>query len=251
MSQVSIKHLLTVTSSGSPIAAALRRAAAVGLLLLLAGCASETRTPPTVDRPAPKNFSGSWEMNYGRSETANAKVRAMYEELQRRMEQQARVPRRDPYYRGPSVSVGANAGSSIKAILPLARMAEMITSSSVVEIKQDDKTIGLVRNDNFTLECDFFKAKKDKDEPNLLGNERCGWDGQDLIFHIDLPEKLDIVHRLTMAADKSELRIATTVSSGDRQFTLNKYFYQFEAMAPDYDCQFTLTRGNVCSRAEQ
>ena len=214
----------------------------------LLACSSANDKPQS--KQAPRNFTGSWEMNYGRSETANAKIQALYRALQREAERQARRPSRDPFGR-PTISVGAGSADSIRSLIPLARMAESITTSSVVEIEQDPQRVSMSRNDNFTLECDFFKPEPAEEDINPLGTERCGWDGQDLIFQIDLPESLDIIHRLTLAPDKQELRIATTVSSGNRQFTLNKYFYRFEPIAPNYDCQFTLSRGNVCSRSGQ
>ena len=125
----------------------------------------------------------------------------------------------------------------------------MPRASTIVEIAQTDKDIQISRNQDFTLGCDFLQTTIDP-EKHPLGSETCGWDGNDLVLRMALPGKLNVLHRLTIGPDGNELRIATTVYSGKEStsFTINKFFYRFEAPREDFDCRFTLTRGNVCSR---
>ena len=212
-------------------------------LLLLAACAGPTPTM-TPHRQAAADFSGSWEMNYARSERAGDKIEAMYQKQQRELEKRAKGA-----YREPAIEFNDSLDNPVASLLPLARFAEMITMSTIVEITQSDTSIEIARNDDFTLDCDFLRKTIDL-EKDPLGSERCGWDGRDLVIQIVLPGRLVIVERLTVASNHQELRIQTAVSSGDgnRRFTLDKYFYRFDPPPEDYDCQYTLTRGNVCSR---
>jgi hypothetical protein len=185
-------------------------------------------------------------MNYARSETAAAVMDALYRARQREAEKRANNPYRN---REPALTVGVFGDESFESLIPLARFADFITTSTIIEIAQTDKDIQVTRNQDFTLGCDFPGAGADVVETQL-GNETCAWDGRDLVLRMALPGNLRILNRLTVGPDRKELRIATTVSSGSesRSFTLNKFFYRFEPPAEDFACRFTLTRGNVCSR---
>ena len=212
-------------------------------LVALVACAAQ-KVP--VQRQKIADFSGSWEMNYARSETA----RGIMDALDRARQCEAEKRARDPYRtREPALDLSVSGDQSFESLIPLARFAEFITSSTIVEIAQTDRDIQVSRNQDFTLGCDFLQTSVDP-EKNPLGSETCGWDGNDLVLRMTLPGKLNILHRLTIGPDGNELRIATTVSSGKEsaRFTLNKFFYRFEAPPENFDCQFTLTRGNVCRR---
>lgn len=215
----------------------------VASLLAQAGCAAHKAQP---QRHVVADFSGSWEMNYARSETAAGIMQALYTAQQREAEKRARSPHRN---REPAIAIGGAGGGSLASLVPLARFAEYITTSTIVEISQTDKEIQISRNQDFTLGCDFLQTAIDP-EANPLGSEVCGLDGRDLLLRLALPDRLDVLHRLTISPDGNELRIATTVSSGgqSRRFTINKFFYRFDAPPENFQCQFTLTRGNVCSR---
>jgi hypothetical protein len=212
-------------------------------LLAQAGCAAPkaAQQPRTV-----ADFSGSWEMNYARSERAGDIMEALYTAQVREAQKRNRSPYRN---REPAIAIGGSGGGSLASLVPLARFAEYITTSTIVEITQTDKGIQISRDKDFTLGCDFLQTTIDV-EANPLGSEICGLDGRDLVLRLALPDKLDVLHRLTISPDGNELRIATTVSSGglSRQFTINKFFYRFDAPPESFQCQFTLTRGNVCSR---
>ena len=135
------------------------------------------------------------------------------------------------------------------AIVSLARLADFITTSQVIEIEQSETDILVEREDSFALSCSFHD-----DTPEVvtdeLGSELCGWDAHQLIFVVALPEGTRINHRLTMASDGKQLHIATTVSRGSKKsFTLNRVYYRFDPLPPEFECEYTLSRGNVCSRA--
>ena len=110
--------------------------------------------------------------------------------------------------------------------------------------------ITIEREDNFALSCSFHD---DTPEPVIddLGSELCGWDAHQLVFLISMPDGLRVNHRMSIARDGQKLHIATTItnSSSSGPFTLNRVYYRFNALPEDYNCTYTLSKGNVCSRS--
>ena len=82
------------------------------------------------------------------------------------------------------------------------------------------------------------------------GAELCGWDRQQLVFEITLPDELMIMHRFSVAADAGSLRMVTSViSKGTNSFTLITVYNRYDAPADEFDCVQTLSRGRVCSQS--
>ena len=211
------------------------------LLILLTGflvaCSSE---PVVLAAPKITDFSGHWEMDYGRSDNVDRKLQSMYREWRRVQERRARG---DQYRVGSSAPIDSR---SFRSLVDVARLADMITDSQVLEIEQTDSDIEIRRENNFALSCVFTQGGPEVviDE---LGAEVCGWDAHQLVFQIRLPDGLDIQHRLTMSKDTERLHIATRVDSRSSQpFTLNRFYFRFDPLPEDYSCEYTLSRGNVC-----
>lgn len=212
-------------------------------LLFLPACKDQTVKPPeAASRATPEtsDFSGYWEMDYGRSDNANSKLQTMYREWHRNMTRQVRGDQR-------RANMGVQLDSSrFDAIVDVARLADQITSSQVLEIEQSEIDIEIQRENNFSLSCVFREG-----EPEVviadLGSEVCGWDAHQLVFYIRLPDGLDIQHRLTLSEDADRLHIATQVDSRkSAPFTLNRFYFRFNPLPEDYSCEYTLSRGNVC-----
>ncbi len=208
---------------------------------LATGCNSTT---PTREQAAPtplvSDFSGYWEMDYGRSDNVDQKLRSLYREWRRLMERRARGDQR------AAVMAAQIDNSNFRGVVDVARLADMITDSQVLEIEQDDTAIEIQRENNFTLTCVFKDGRPDLvvDE---LGAEICGWDAHQLVFRILLPDSLDIQHRLSLSDDGDRLHIATRVDSrSSAPFTLNRFYFRFEPLPENYECEYTLSRGNVC-----
>ncbi|MFT5482633.1 MAG: hypothetical protein ACI9GW_001284 [Halieaceae bacterium] len=214
--------------------------------LLLPACATEK--PVYTSKPAPLDLSGNWEMNYGRSDHVEEKLRSLAKEYQRMQERQQRTGNMNRRS-GPTVEISG--GRSFNSVVATARLADMITRSQVVEIIQANDHIKIGRDENFTLICHFSTPRQEL-EADSLGTEYCYWDGVDLLYRIRLPDGLAVNHRLTLAPEGDQLRIATSVFAPNvSPFTLNRFYYRFEPSAEDFNCEFTLSKGNVCSRREQ
>ena len=214
----------------------------IALCVLLVACRS-TSVKPT--EPVVADFSGHWELDYGRSDNVDAKLEAMYREWRRAAERRANMERSGR--QGPAVSMGTS-GNGFRPVVALARLADNITSSQVLDIEQDEIEIEIRRENDFALTCVFSEGAP-QTVVDELGAEICGWDGHQLVFYIRLPDGLDIEHRITMSELGDRLHIATRVdSSKSAPFTLNRFYFRFDPLPEDYTCEYTLSRGNVCQR---
>jgi hypothetical protein len=214
---------------------------------LLAACGGQPSLRGQATRPANPavDFSGSWEMDFGRSDNINERLQIMYREWQRAAEKRSNM---NSGGRGQGPTVSVNASRGFNGMIAAARLAELITESQVLEIEQGDLDIEIKRENSFALTCVFSEG-----EPEVvldkLGAEICGWDASDLVFRIQLPDGLNIFHRVTMSEAGDRLRVATTVDSdAGAPFTVNRFYYRFNPLPEDYSCEYTLSKGNVCQR---
>lgn len=216
---------------------------------LLGGALLAQDDLPSLDleRPLRLDFSGSWEKDFGRSDKWEDELGRM---LRIRQEQAARQ-QAGLGGSAPAVSVGninVGGGRQGASIVDLARLAEYISRQTTLQIHQDRDSIRIERQGEAALVCGTGAALETP-FVSVHGRESCGWDGQQLVFQIDLPDALMVRHRLTVAADRSELRMVTSVSSGgSAPFNLIQTFNRYEAPAEDYNCVLTLSRGRVCSQ---
>lgn len=195
-----------------------------------------------VDGGMPVDLSGSWERDYVRSDEVNAALREAYYQL-------ARTAADQQYSRNQGMVQPAP--KDVAALQALARLAEMITRPDVLTISQNDHEIQIDRKDDFAMLCAFYNGMA-KGTESVYGTEICGWDGRQLVSHLVLPDGLQVTHRFTISADRSQLRVITTVSSSTSRmpFTLRRFYTRFERPSPDYNCIETLSMKRVCSTGE-
>ncbi len=181
----------------------------------------------------PANFSGSWARDYSRGDDVNKVLRNAYFELGRRS-------------RGGSMGMAVERDMS--ALMPLARLAELITRPDELTISQTEHEILVERRDDFALFCAFFDGVA-KPSDSAFGKELCGWDGDRLINLLELPDGLSVMHRFSISEDKQQLRVITTVASDTARmpFTLTHFYWRFEKIPPRYECIETLSMKRVCS----
>jgi len=214
------------------------------LAALLAACSGEPERQ-TAPIASPVDFGGYWEMDYGRSDDAEHKLRLLLRAWRRAAERRAAADRRGSL----NMSFDIDARSrEFEAIVAAARLANRISGSEVLEIEQSATDIEVRREDDFALTC-VFEAGEPEVTVGEPGAEVCGWDGHELVFRVRLPDGLDILHRMTVAEAGNRLRVATTVDSSTAPpFTLNRFYFKFNPLPEDYSCEYTLSRGNVCQR---
>jgi len=211
--------------------------------LWLLACASDPTLTSPPREPDPVDFSGHWELNYGQSDNIQSRLTTLVRDLQRRSARSSNLRSE----RGGLV-LGAGSTDSAPSVIGLARMAELITASQLLEVDQERTRIRIEREGNFALSCDFLRDPGRVDDLGV-GRESCRWDGQQLVFVIGLPEGLSIRHRVALARSGEQLGIVTTVFS-DRvsgPFTVRRIYDRYEPASRGYRCEETLSRGRVCT----
>ncbi|MEM1402457.1 MAG: hypothetical protein AAGG55_03950 [Pseudomonadota bacterium] len=208
--------------------------------LTLAGCATDRERVTQTLSSDPVDMAGNWELDYGRSDNLQARFNMMMRQLR---DQAARSNGGER-----SRAAVAAGSSSLESMISLAQMAELVTQSQLLEISQSRIAIRVEREDNFSLSCDYGIDAVQRQE-YAIGQERCFWDGQQLVFEIRLPEGLDIVHRLSVANSGETLAIVTSLYSPSvsTPFSIRRIYRRFEPGASEYRCTETLTRGRVCT----
>jgi hypothetical protein len=200
-----------------------------------------------LDTPIRMNFSGNWEKDFGRSDDWE-------DELSRRMsirqENAALQSSGIGLRRGPSISLGSIGLNRPRrrqaSLFDLARLSEYINRSSTIEISQNRHEVRIHRKGEAPLICSMETG------PNEVfssqhGAEICGWDRQQLVFEIALPDGLYIIHRLSISSDSQRLRFITSVSSnGSAPFNLVQAFNKYQAPQDEFVCIQTVTRGRSC-----
>jgi len=196
-----------------------------------------------IDGPMPAYFGGSWERDYTRGDDINRALgEALYGLSRRSSDKRLPVEQRSS---GSTVPVSEEQRESVFAI---ARLADQITQPQVLTISQSEHEISVARKDDYAIFCAFYDglAKNTKSD---FGVEVCGWDGEQLVSHMTLPDGLQITHRFTVAQNGQNLRVVTTVKSNSAPvpFTLSRFYTKFEAPTSDFNCVETLSMKRVCS----
>jgi len=217
-----------------------------GLLCgLLVACATEeaTRISEEVSYEV-VDMSGNWEKDYQLSDDFDTEFNLFIFDIQRRLN-----PQSDNLNRSPSLSVGQASGSR-ETIIGLARFTEEITRMPLLQIEQDRSRMRIDREDDFSLLCEFFNEQTAITQ-TPFGSEECGWNGEQLLFQLILDDGLIIFYQITLSPNGQQLNITTTVSSASvsTPMTISNYYRRYDIPENEFDCILTLTRNNVCRRA--
>lgn len=218
------------------------------LCVLLAACTPQRVLDDTIrtyEGVMPVNFSGSWERDYTRGDDLNGVLADIFYRLNRKAAQ--RFPN-DTRLGNPTTSISQR---DVNSILALARLAEMITRPDILDITQNDYEISIARKDDFAMLCEFYDGIA-KGTTSDYGTEICGWDGNQLVSHLVLPDGLIVIHRFTISENGRYLRITTTVSSSTARvpFTLSRFYMKFNRPTSEFNCIETLSMKRVCSTGE-
>jgi len=190
------------------------------------------------------NLSGSWEMDYARSDRWDDELHRTVNQLQR--EALLRHQRGDG---GPWVL--GNARRQARAIMAKARLADMVTRQGAFDITQTSDQVRIDRVDDAPLICST-DPKRQETFSSSHGQESCAWDRRQLLFEIALPEGVTIQHRFSLDSGGDGLSVLTRVSSRDAPpFDLRQFYVRFDKAESSFQCLQTLSQGRVCSTEEQ
>ncbi|MDG2459666.1 MAG: hypothetical protein P8M73_02190 [Luminiphilus sp.] len=191
---------------------------------------------PTID------FSGHWEIDYARTDSVDIQLNAKFREIQRELRRRNEAAERGAPYQGSPIG-------DVDSLLALAKMAEMVTQSALLEVRQDDRSIWIERENSFALTCAFDDPQR---AGSRLGQEICWWDGVQWHFVIDLPDGLRIKHQFSRSEDGLSLAQRTVLSNprSGSDFAVSRVFGRYDPSGRGYTCRETLSRGKVCTTEE-
>ncbi len=213
--------------------------------LLVAGCAQPVARPDSAaaQDSLPADLSGYWERDYFRGDDVNRALDQWFRRLRRGT----------PDLRPPGLSGLDNAGTvystrDVNSILALARLADEITRLRYFSIDQTDSEILMVRENDFDISCEFANGVA-QGAATPYGAEICGWNGEQFISRLILPDGLLVSHRFTVAPEGQDMHVATTVASTNTgmAFTLSRFYTKYEPGTSQFECIETLSRNRVCS----
>jgi hypothetical protein len=211
---------------------------------------------PTLDLSIPLrlDFSGFWEKDFRRSDDWQDELnRTMRIRQEAAARQQSNPSSSSLGISLPPISVGninlPRSGRRTANIVDLARLAEYISRQTTIEIIQNRNEIRVKREGDADLVCGLENGIMETFR-NEHGVEVCGWDGQQLIFQIMLPDDLVVAHRFSVASNNSSLNLVTTITSKNREsFNLRQTYNRYDTPADPFNCEQTLSRGIVCSQS--
>jgi hypothetical protein len=208
------------------------------LIGLLSGCVSEPAYVVSSDLPIP-DFAGHWEIDYARSDSVQTQLNASFREVQRELRRRREAAERGATYQGAPLG-------TLDRLVALAKMAELVTESELLEVFQDRQLVRIERENSFALSCSL---EGDQSVPSQLGAERCWWDGRQLNFSVLLPDGLTIKHRFARSDDGLSIAQRTALSAPgvSREVEVVRIFSRFDPAARGFRCTQTLSRGRVCT----
>lgn len=216
----------------------------VFLVMTVGVACTTTEDPMQTMRPAePQSMSGFWEIDFAKSDNLNQQLSSIARQVQREAARLARAAEDGRPFINSSLP-------NTNELVTLARLTEVITEPTLLEIYQDAAQIRVKRDNSFALSCDVLPGVvKLSETRDVVGIQRCGWDADQLLFELDLFEGLNITHRFSAAETGEELLLTTTVrtTTTPYPFRVNQYFTRYNPNDLGYRCQRTLTRGTVCT----
>ena len=217
--------------------------------VLLAACSKKIVIDESIrnyEGDLPVNLDGSWERDYLHGDNINQALNRAFRQLSRSQPRSSY----DKYgeWGDPRALSSTKNGASLIA---LARLTEIITSLDVFKITQTDHEIVIERKDDFAILCEFYDGIA-QGAVTEYGAEVCGWEGNQFVTHLVLPDGLLVSHRYTMSPDGQNLRVVTTASSSSSRypFTLNRFYRKYKPFVGKFNCVETLSMKKVCSTGE-
>ncbi len=214
------------------------------VLLVLTACSSSQektfkREESQLHSAKLPDFSGHWEKNYQASDVFYNRFQLYVADIRRGI---VRNTNENTGFREASGLDGA-------AINGLAQLAEEITRMPLLNIKQDDASMNVERENDFNLRC-LYHEKQFVQSTNAFGSERCGWTSDRMVFQMYMAGGLQVSHLFSLSPDGSQLNVTSTIAS-DRvtsPIVISNYYTRFVSQDDHYDCKQTLTRNKVCSQ---
>lgn len=215
------------------------------LLLVALVDAAENSVLPDNLPPYRPDFTGSWEKDFQRSDRWDEELTRQIEQILQAQQSQSGNPQGNLLR--PTLQLGNVPRGRPAELVDLARLAELISRQNVIDIIQTKEEVVVRRQGDAALICGTRQDVM-QSFTSPYGNEVCGWEREQLVFRISLPEGVDILHRFSVSPDAQWMNLLTSISRrGSTPFNLIQVYRRFELPPDAYNCVQTLSRGRVCS----
>lgn len=215
--------------------------------LIQIGCVTSNETVVELRPATPESLAGFWEVDYSRSDNLNEQLSSIARRVQREAARRARAAEDGR----PFV---ASALPNSNELVTLARLTEVITEPTLLEIYQDDSQVRIKRDNSFALNCAVLPGATGFSQTvDVVGAQRCGWDADQLLFELQLFEGLKVSHRFSISQSNDALLMTTIVKTAlsAYPFQVNQYFTRYDPADLGYRCERTLSRGTVCTTRKE
>ena len=211
------------------------------LIALSLGCSSDPVKQEITRVASPVDMSGHWEMDYAKSDNLQDQLNAVARQIRREAARREQLAKEGRGFAG-----GPLPGR--RDLITLARLAEIITEPTLLEVVQAAGRARVKRENSFALVCETDGSKISV-TVDLLGEQRCGWDSSQLFFMLTLQEGLQVTHRLSRSNDSDVLLMVTSVETPDTKFPLivSQYFKRYDPESLGFICERSLTKGKICT----
>lgn len=219
------------------------------MALLVSACGQNPTQPQPAQPIKRVDFSGHWELDYSLKDGVQERLENNFYRLRKEAERQGGASvRADGRL---SVGTGGGRGLSARAetVLAMAQFVDEVSRIVVMSVDQTYNAIHIEREETFSLDCEYGEEKPQTFDNNF-GQERCGWDGDELVFQLSLPEGLTLLHRFSLLSTGEHMKVTTTLyyDKAAEPFSLSRAYRRFEGVPNPYQCVQTLTKGKVCTK---
>ena len=231
----SLRHALVVRRSPP------WRVFLVSLIALSLGCSSEPVKQEITRVASPVDMSGHWEMDYAKSDNLQDQLNAVARQIRREAARREQLAKEGRGFAGAPLP-------GRQDLITLARLAEIITEPTLLDVVQAAGRTRVKRENSFALVCETDGSAISV-TIDLLGEQRCGWDDSQLFFMLTLQEGLEITHRLSHSEQSDTLLLVTSVDTPNTKFPLivSQFFKRYDPESLGFKCERSLTKGKICT----
>jgi len=186
-------------------------------------------------------MSGHWEMDYAKSDNLQDQLNAVARQIRREAARREQLAKEGRGFAGAPLP-------GRRDLITLARLAEIITEPTLLDVVQAAGRTRVKRENSFALVCETDGSAISV-TIDLLGEQRCGWDGSQLFFMLTLQEGLEVTHRLSHSEQSDTLLLVTSVDTPNTKFPLvvSQFFKRYDPESLGFKCERSLTKGKICS----
>lgn len=211
------------------------------LLILVAACNTDPVQQEITRVASPVDMTGNWELDYARSDNLQDQLNAVARQIRLEAARREQLAKEGRGFAGAPLP-------GRRDLITLARLAEIITEPTLLEVIQAEGRIRVKRDNSFALVCETDGSEVSV-TTDLLGEQRCGWDSSQLFFMLNLQEGLEVTHRLSQSGEGDMLLLVTSVDTPNTRFPLivRQFYKRYDPENLGFQCERSLTKGKICT----